>query len=125
VLNKEGIGCIAFSPLAQGLLTNRYLSGIPLDSRAAKSTSPFLTKEDITPEKIRKITRLNEHAKERGQSLAQMSIAWLLKDIRVTSILVGASNAKQITENADSIKKITFSEDELKLIDSILNDQLP
>ena len=121
VLGNEGIGCIVFSPLAQGLLSDRYLTGIPDDSRAARTTSPFLTKKDITSDKLRKIKKLHAHAQARGQSLAQMAIAWLLKDDRVTSVLVGASSKKQLNENAEAIRQLSFSGDELQLIESILN----
>jgi len=120
VLSLEGIGCIVFSPLAQGLLTDRYLKGIPDNSRAAKTSSPFLSKKDITPEIIDKIEKLNTIALERGQSLAQMAIAWLLKDERVTSVLVGASSPKQLTDNIGALQQLTFSQDEIVLIDSIL-----
>jgi len=120
VLDTEGIGCIVFSPLAQGLLTNRYLHGIPDDSRASKTTSPFLTKKDITAEKLEKIRKLHSHAIARGQSLAQMAIAWLLKDERVTSVLIGASNKEQLINNAGAVEQIAFSQDELELIDTIL-----
>lgn len=121
VLKLEGIGCIVFSPLAQGLLTDRYMKGIPKNSRAAKTTSPFLTEKHITPEKIDKITRLNNLAIERGQSLAQMAIAWLLKDERVTSVLVGASSTNQLSDNIKALENIIFSDKELQLIENILN----
>jgi len=114
----EGIGVIAFSPLAQGLLTNRYLEGIPENSRAAKSWG-FLRKEQVGPA-INKIKQLNNIAKEREQSLAQMAIAWLLKDQRVTSVLIGASSVAQLKENLDSHNNLSFSETELKIIDGIL-----
>src|SRR5579864_6213260 len=94
VLEKDGVGCIPFSPLAQGLLTNKYLHGIPEDSRAAKSTG-FLQASQVTPERVNQIKRLNDIAKDRGQTLAQMALAWLLKDTRVTSVLIGASRPEQ------------------------------
>src|SRR5579864_7360518 len=94
VLEKEGVGCIPFSPLAQGLLTNKYLHGIPEDSRAAKSTG-FLQVSQVTDERIAQIKKLNDIAKDRGQTLAQMALAWLLKDTRVTSVLIGASRPEQ------------------------------
>lgn len=119
VLEREGIGCIAFSPLAQGLLTNRYLIGIPADSRVSKPHG-FLKKEQITPEVIKKIESLNQIAIKRNQSLAQMAIAWLLKDKRVTSVLVGASSSEQLLDNLKSLQNLGFSEKELKEIDSIL-----
>ena len=115
---KEGIGVIAFSPLAQGLLTNRYLDGIPEDSRAAKSWGYL--REDQVGEAIAKVKQLNEIAKERGQSLAQMAIAWLLKDQRVTSVLIGASSVAQLKNNLASTNNLAFSERELKNIEAVL-----
>ena len=120
VLKFEGIGCIVFSPLAQGLLTNRYLKGIPEDSRAAKTSSPFLTQKDVTREKIGKIQKLNTLAQQRDQSLAQMAIAWLLKDEGVTSVLAGASSPKQLTDNVKATENIVFSNEELQQIERIL-----
>jgi L-glyceraldehyde 3-phosphate reductase len=119
VLEDEGIGCIAFSPLAQGLLTNRYLKGIPEGSRATKSHG-FLKKDDITPELLEKTGKLNDLASGRGQSLAQMSLAWLLKDARVTSVLIGASSVKQLTDNLGALKNAGFTKEELSNIESIL-----
>jgi L-glyceraldehyde 3-phosphate reductase len=119
VLEKEGIGLIAFSPLAQGLLTDRYLKGIPDGSRASKAHG-FLKKNDITPEKLVKITALNELAKKRGQSLAQMAIAWLLKDKRVTSVLVGASSVGQLKTNLATLDKLDFTPYELQEIEEVL-----
>lgn len=116
VLCKRGIGCIPFSPLAQGLLTNRYLSNIPDDSRIAKPHG-FLKKETLTEQRQNALIRLNEIASNRGQSLAQMSVAWLLKDPRVTSVLIGASSVNQIKDNLQALSNIHFSDDELKLID--------
>ena len=118
VAESEGIGVIAFSPLAQGLLTNRYLDGIPEDSRAAKSWG-FLQKEQVAPA-IAKVKQLNEVAKQRGQSLAQMAIAWLLKDRRVTSVLIGASSVNQLQDNLKSRNNLVFSTEELKQIEEIL-----
>ena len=118
VVEDEGIGVIAFSPLAQGLLTDRYLDGIPEDSRAAKSWG-FLKKEQVAAAII-KVKQLNEIAKERGQSLAQMSIAWLLKDKRVTSVLIGASSVAQLKDNLLTRNNLNFSKDELKQIEAIL-----
>jgi L-glyceraldehyde 3-phosphate reductase len=120
VLEKISIGNIVFSPLAQGLLTDKYLKGIPENSRAAKSSSPFLTKDHITLEILDKIKKLNNLASKRDQSLAQMAIAWLLKDNRITSVLVGASNPEQIFDNLGALKNIKFSKDELTLIEQIL-----
>ena len=118
VADNEGIGVIAFSPLAQGLLTNRYLDGIPEDSRAAKSWG-FLKKEQVAPA-IAKVKLLNEVAKQRGQSLAQMAIAWLLKDNRVTSVLIGASSVNQLQDSLESRNNLVFSAEELKKIEEIL-----
>ncbi len=119
VLEDNGVGCIAFSPLAQGLLTDRYLKGIPENSRAAKSHG-FLQKNDITEEKLQQITALNNLAQEREQTLAQMAIAWLLKDKRVTSVLVGASSVEQLLQNLESINNLDFSQNELQRIEEIL-----
>jgi L-glyceraldehyde 3-phosphate reductase len=119
VLEKNGVGCIPFSPLAQGLLTDKYLQGVPEDSRAAKSTG-FLQKSQITPEKISQIERLNEIALKRGQSLAQMALAWLLKDNRVTSVLIGASRAEQLADSLKCLDNIEFSTEELEKIEKIL-----
>jgi len=120
-LRNEGIGCIVFSPLAQGLLTNRYLKGIPKDSRAAKSTSPFLKEKHITPEIMSKVSKLNDLAEKRDQSLAQMAIAWLLKDEVITSVLIGASSSAQLSDNVAASDNILFSESELNEINKILN----
>lgn len=120
LLEDEGIGCIAFSPLSQGLLTNRYLKGIPSDSRIAKPHG-FLNKEQLTPSMIEKITSLNQIAKERDQSLAQMAIAWLLKDKRVTSVLVGASSSEQLINNLETLNNLTFTDSELQNIERVLN----
>lgn len=119
ILEKEGIGSIAFSPLAQGLLTDKYLNGIPEGSRAAKPHG-FLRREEVTEEKIDKIRKLNEIAKKRNQSLAQMAIAWILRDKRITSVLVGVSSVEQLNDNIDSIKNLEFDTEELKSIDEIL-----
>jgi L-glyceraldehyde 3-phosphate reductase len=115
----SGMGVIAFMPLAQGLLTNRYLEGMPADSRAA-SASPFLKEKDITEEKLGKVRALNDIAKERSQSLAQMVIAWTLRDSRITSALIGASRPEQIGENVRALGAGAFSEDELAAIDRVL-----
>jgi L-glyceraldehyde 3-phosphate reductase len=118
VADNEGIGVIAFSPLAQGLLTNRYLNGIPEDSRASKSWGYL--REDQVEQTISKVKQLNAVASERGQSLAQMAIAWLLKDRRVTSVLIGASSVAQLKDNLASRNNLNFSESELKKIEEIL-----
>ena len=119
VVEQEGMGLIAFSPLAQGLLTDRYLKGIPEGSRASKAHG-FLKQKDITPEKLDKISRLNQMALERQQSLAQMAIVWLLKDKRVTSVLIGASSTEQLNTNLEALKNPSFTPDELKKIEAIL-----
>jgi L-glyceraldehyde 3-phosphate reductase len=119
VLEKEGVGCIPFSPLAQGLLTNKYLHGIPEDSRAAKSTG-FLQASQVTEERVSQIKRLNDIAKDRGQTLAQMALAWLLKDSRVTSVLIGASRPEQLADSLKCLDNIEFSKEELDKIESIL-----
>ncbi len=121
VLEEEGIGCIAFSPLAQGLLTDRYLSGIPKDSRASKPHG-FLQKSQVTQEKLQKVRGLNKIASERNQSLAQMAIAWLLKDKRVTSVLIGASSVEQLNNNLGTLQNPLFDETELRQIEFILKD---
>jgi L-glyceraldehyde 3-phosphate reductase len=119
VLEKDGVGCIPFSPLAQGLLTNKYLHGIPEDSRAAKSTG-FLQKSQVTDERISQIKRLNDIALERGQTLAQMALAWLLKDERITSVLIGASKPAQLADSLKCLDNIKFSAEELAKIEDIL-----
>ncbi|MEK6755962.1 MAG: L-glyceraldehyde 3-phosphate reductase [Bacteroidota bacterium] len=119
VLGEEGIGCIVFSPLAQGLLTNKYLSGIPKDSRAAKPHG-FLRPQQITEEKLDKVCKLNEIAQARGQTLAQMALAWVLRHPGVTSALVGANNTSQIEEDVAALKNVSFTEEELRNIDGIL-----
>lgn len=119
VLGEEGVGAIAFCPLAQGLLTSRYINGIPEDSRAAGG-SIFLQKEAINNDVLGKIKALNAIASERGQTLAQMALCWILKDKRMTSVLIGASKVSQIEENVAALKNPAFSEDELKRIEAIL-----
>ena len=119
VLEEKGIGCIAFSPLAQGLLTDKYLKGIPENSRAF-SPNGHLKLEEISEEKLGKIIALNEIAESRNQSLAQMSLAWILKDNRVTSVLIGASSVDQLHNNIDSLQNLDFSKDELVTIECIL-----
>jgi L-glyceraldehyde 3-phosphate reductase len=118
VLEKNGVGCIPFSPLAQGLLTNKYLHGIPGDSRAAKNA--FLKPSQITDEKLSQIKKLNDIAINRKQTLAQMALAWLLKDNRVTSVLIGASRPEQLADSLKCLDNIEFSEEELNKIEEIL-----
>jgi L-glyceraldehyde 3-phosphate reductase len=114
---NAGSGLIAFSPLAQGLLTDRYLNGIPSDSRASRNFS--LRKDTLTPELIERLTKLNTLAADRGQSLAQMALAWNLKDENVTSVIVGTSSKAQIDDNLQAIRNTCFCADELKLINEI------
>lgn len=120
-MDEEGIGCIVFSPLAQGLLTNKYLHGIPEDSRAAKAHG-FLQKESITEETLTKIQKLNHIAQERGQTLAQMAIAWVLRHPGMTSALIGASQVSQIEDIVAVQQKLDFTNDELQGIEQILAD---
>ena len=122
VLGREGVGCIAFSPLAQGLLTDRYLGGVPGDSRAAKSYG-FLKRSDITEDTLVRVRALHEVAAERGQSLAQMALAWALRDGRMTSVIIGASKVEQIDQNVATLQNLRFSEDELRRIDGILAEE--
>ncbi|MCY9659131.1 L-glyceraldehyde 3-phosphate reductase [Paenibacillus chondroitinus] len=119
VLDEFGVGSIAFCPLAQGLLTNKYVSGVPSDSRAG-GKSQFLNTKDITEEKLNQIIQLNELAASRGQSLAQMSLAWVLRGGRVTSALIGASRVSQIEENVAALKNLEFAPEELEQIEKIL-----
>jgi L-glyceraldehyde 3-phosphate reductase len=119
VLEKEGIGCIAFSPLAQGLLTDKYIKGIPEDSRAAKPHG-FLKREQVTADVVKKVKQLNEIAKKRDQSLAQMALAWLLKDTRLTSVLIGARTIEQLKDNLGTLDNLEFSREELKKIETII-----
>jgi len=120
VLEENGVGCIPFSPLAQGLLTDKYLNGIPADSRVATS-GVFLNESNLTPQTLSIIAALNEVAKSRNQKLAHMAIAWLLKDERVTSVLIGASKPEQITDSIKALDNIVFSKEELEKINSILS----
>ena len=119
VLGREGIGCIAFCPLAQGLLTDRYLKGIPSDSRAGKPDT-FLKKNDVTEDVLAKVRGLSEVAQLRGQSIAQLALAWVLRDPRMTTALIGASRAEQIDQNVAALNNPQFAPEELARIDSIL-----
>jgi L-glyceraldehyde 3-phosphate reductase len=112
------VGSIVFSPLAQGLLSDRYLHGIPDDSRAARDF--FLKKKDVAENKLAKVRALNEIAKQRGQTLAEMAVAWVLRDPRVTSALVGTSKVSQVDDNVAALKNPKFSAEELSRIDSVL-----
>jgi L-glyceraldehyde 3-phosphate reductase len=119
VLETNGVGCIPFSPLAQGMLTDRYLKGIPADSRAAKEHG-FLKTNEITTDKLVRIKKLNELAEKRGQSLSQMAIAWLMRKPVVTSVLIGVSSVEQLDANIGSLDNILFTEEELEEIEKIL-----
>jgi len=118
-LEAEGIGCIPFCPLAQGLLTGRYLDGIPADARAARDPR-FLKAEDITENKVKQLRALNDIARKRGQSLAQMSLAWVLRHAAVTTALIGASKVSQIEDNVQALDNPTFTRAEISAIDAIL-----
>ena len=121
VLGQEGVGCIVFSPLEQGLLTNKYLHGIPADSRAASGRgNGALESGQISPEKLEKVSRLNALAQNRGQSLAQMALAWARRDARVTSVLLGVSRPGQLQDSLAALKNPGFAEDELQAIEEIL-----
>jgi L-glyceraldehyde 3-phosphate reductase len=120
VLGENGVGCIAFSPLAQGLLTDKYLKGIPADSRAAKSHG-HLQENQVSVAVINKISQLNVLALERSQTLAQMALSWLLKDYRVTSVLIGASRVSQLEDSLRCLQNLDFTYDELQRIENILN----
>jgi L-glyceraldehyde 3-phosphate reductase len=120
-LEKVGSGSITFSPLAQGLLSDKYLNGIPENSRAARNF--FLKKDSITEEKIEKIRKLNKIAKERGQTLSQMALCWNLRSGGLTSVLIGAHSPEQIEENAKIVEKLAFSSDELDAIEGILGGE--
>jgi L-glyceraldehyde 3-phosphate reductase len=115
VLGEEGVGCIAFSPLAQGLLTDRYLEGVPEGSRASRPGS--LSTDQLSERTMAKVRALNEIAARRGQTLAQLAIAWVLRDPRVTSALIGASSVEQLEANVGSLEKLSFTADELAEID--------
>jgi L-glyceraldehyde 3-phosphate reductase len=114
-LEEDGIGCIAFSPLAQGMLTGKYLDGVPADSRMAEDSS--LSRELLTEQNVTHIRALNDIAKRRGQSLAQLALAWCLRDPRVTSVLIGASSVRQLDENLGALRTLHFDDDELAEID--------
>ncbi|WBA43209.1 L-glyceraldehyde 3-phosphate reductase [Hymenobacter canadensis] len=119
LLGEEGVGCIPFSPLAQGLLTNKYLHGIPDDSRVAKGVG-FLTENQLTEQRLRQIQQLNNLAQQRGQSLAQMALSWILRDERITSVLIGASKPEQLTDSLRCLENLPFSAEELARIEAVL-----
>lgn len=118
---QNGSGVVCFSPLAQGLLTGKYLHGIPADSRAAKSTG-FLQQSQVTPERVEAARQLNTIAEQRGQSLAQMALAWLLRDTNVTSVIIGTSSVQQLEDNLRTLENLTFTNDEVAAIEKILNN---
>ena len=121
VLSKNGVGCIAFSSLAQGILTSKYLNGIPMDSRAASARGNGAIESNVLTEEIlNKVRRLNEIAQNRGQSMAQMALAWILKDQRMTSVIIGASKSEQVADSIQSLKNYQFTSDELNAIEGIL-----
>ena len=122
VLEQEGIGCIAFSPLAQGQLTDRYLEGVPAGARATKTERVWLTADDVN-KNLDKVRRLNEIAGQRGQKLSQMALAWVLRKPQVTSVLIGASSVKQLDDNLAALANLSFSKDELDNIETILREQ--
>lgn len=122
LLGTEGVGCIAFCPLAQGLLTNRYLDGIPSDSRASKPHG-FLKRKDIEERRLDQVRALEQLARQRGQTVAQMALAWVLRDDRMTSALIGASRIEQIEQNVAALANLKFSAEELRRIDEILVQQ--
>ena len=124
VLDNTGTGCITFSSLEQGLLTNKYLKGIPADSRAAnKRGNGAIESDAITNEKIAKVVKLNEIAINRGQNLAQMALSWVLKDNRITSVVLGVSKPNQIADSLQCLENLTFSSDELQSINAILGNK--
>ena len=121
LLEQEGVGCIPFSPLAQGLLTNKYLKGIPSDSRAASGRgNGALEDEQITENKLNQVRQLNAMAEERGQALAQMALAYILKDKRVTSVIIGVSRPEQVIDSLKCLSNYSFSKEELDRIENIL-----
>jgi L-glyceraldehyde 3-phosphate reductase len=122
VLEKEKVGCITFSSLAQGLLTNKYLNGIPEDSRVGRHLeNGAITESQVTEQALHKVKQLNEVAKNRNQSLAQMALVWILKDNRITSVILGASKVQQVKDGVEAIKNIDFTKEELDKIEFILH----
>jgi L-glyceraldehyde 3-phosphate reductase len=120
VLDREGVGCIVFSPLAQGLLTNRYLDGVPEDSRVRRGN--YFSEDMLTEDNLARVRKLNEIAQGRGQSLAQMAIAWVLRDPRVTSALLGASSVQQLEQNVAALERLDFDPGELEEIEQYAVD---
>jgi L-glyceraldehyde 3-phosphate reductase len=122
VLDEEGVGCIVFSPLAQGLLTDKYLDGIPKDSRINRPGGDSFDRDDLSEENLARVRGLNDIARERGQSLAQMALAWVLRDPRVTSAVIGASRPEQIHDNVEALHSLEFTDDELARIDAFAQE---
>lgn len=120
IVEDNGSGFIAFSPLAQGLLTDKYLNGIPKQSRASNPNG-FLREQQVTSELVEKVKKLNRLAKERGQTMAEMALAWALRNVTVTSLIVGSRNVAQMQDNLNALNNLSFTEDELNLIDTILD----
>ena len=121
LLEKNGVGCIPLSPLSQGMLTNKYLEGIPEDSRAASHRGNVaIEEEQISDEKINNVRKLNKLAETRGQGLAQMALSWILKDKRITTVLIGGSKPEQVLDSVRCLENCLFSEEELSKINSIL-----
>lgn len=123
ILKENGVGSIVFSPLAQGLLTNKYLHGIPEDSRMANPNSPFLNEERLNEQLVNCLQKLNDIASERGQSLAQMAISWIFRHQLVTSVLVGASKVSQLDDNVAALQHLDFTDEELQRIEAILKEE--
>jgi L-glyceraldehyde 3-phosphate reductase len=119
-LDELGVGCIAFSPLAQGMLTDKYLGGVPSDARAVRGR--YFPKEALSERNLTHVRALNDLARERGQTLAQMAISWVLRDKRVTSALIGARNVQQLEDSLAAVRNISFSDEELKRIDQYATD---
>jgi L-glyceraldehyde 3-phosphate reductase len=125
VLDKNGVGCIAFSSLAQGILTNKYLNGIPADSRAASERgNGALERNGLTEQILTKVRGLNNIAQQRGQSMAQMALSWILKDQRMTSLIIGASKPEQVTDSIQCLKNYSFTSNELNSIEEILSQPI-
>jgi L-glyceraldehyde 3-phosphate reductase len=121
-LGRQGIGCITFTALAQGILTDKYLNGIPQDARFNRPGGGSLLPAHLSDDNLRRVRGLNDIARARGQSLAQMALAWVLRDPRITSTLIGASNSAQIRENLGALDQLAFSDDELRAIDALAQE---
>jgi L-glyceraldehyde 3-phosphate reductase len=121
-LDRQGIGCITFTALAQGILTDKYLNGVPQDARVNRPGGGSLLASHLSEDNLRRVRGLNDIARARGQSLAQMALAWVLRDPRITSTLIGASNSAQIRENIAALDQLAFSDDELRAIDALAQE---